>query len=175
MDEILERELRQLLDKRAIEECLLRYSRGVDRNDVELIRSAFHPDALENHSREVRGPLEEGFLAWWIPQQPQRQADQHLISNSTIDLEGDIAHVETYYMSVIQLRGEACVTLRGGRYADRFEKRDGAWKIALRIVLPEWDGKAETTMTEAVWARVFRRTRDRSDPTYQRPLQNPPA
>ena len=27
----------------------------------------------------------------------------------------------------------------GGRYVDRFERRDGTWKIAHRAVVHEWD------------------------------------
>jgi hypothetical protein len=66
--------------------------------------------------------------------------------------------------------------LIGGRYADRFERRDGAWKIALRIVLPEWQADADARNTALVkQAGAAVGARDGSDPTYQRPLQNPPA
>ena len=37
-------QLQQLLDREAIRDCLMRYRRGVDRFDRELILSAFHTD-----------------------------------------------------------------------------------------------------------------------------------
>src|SRR5262245_17777267 len=41
--------VRVLLDKQAIQEVLARYCRGVDRADLELLRSVYHPDAIDNH------------------------------------------------------------------------------------------------------------------------------
>jgi hypothetical protein len=36
---------RERLDREEIRHCMMRYTRGIDRLDVELLRSAFHPDA----------------------------------------------------------------------------------------------------------------------------------
>jgi hypothetical protein len=41
----IERQMRALLDRQQIYEVLTRYYRGVDRGDVELIRSVYHADA----------------------------------------------------------------------------------------------------------------------------------
>src|SRR3979409_2503662 len=87
--------LRALLDRQQIMDCMHRYTRGVDRVDEELIRSAFHPDAPDFH-----GPVNGGvdaFLGYWLPLQAAREVSQHYISNTTIDLDGDTAHVETYF------------------------------------------------------------------------------
>jgi hypothetical protein len=53
-----------------------------------------------------------------------------------LDLNGDEAHGETYYM----FWGDNKVgapTLAFGRYIDRFEKRDGRWAIARRVCMTE--------------------------------------
>lgn len=166
--------LRALLDKEAIRDCFLRYMRGIDRVDADLIRSAFHPDAIDNHTRTMRGSIED-MLSWWLPQQAGREATQHFVTNQTIDLDGDIAHVESYFFVFIKQTGQNTGALVGGRYADKFERRDGEWKIALRVVLPEWQADADAQNT-AIVARAGAApgTRDRTDPTYQRPLQDPP-
>ena len=39
-----------LLDKQEIAECITRLTRGMDRHDVELARSAMHPDARDDHA-----------------------------------------------------------------------------------------------------------------------------
>jgi hypothetical protein len=43
--------LRDLLDRAAIREVLYRYCRAADRCDEELMRSCYHPDALDKHGR----------------------------------------------------------------------------------------------------------------------------
>ncbi len=42
-------QLRYLLDRQEISDCLMRYARGVDRHDETLLASAFHTDAIDNH------------------------------------------------------------------------------------------------------------------------------
>ena len=49
IDEKTERALRVLLDKQEIHEVLMRYCRGIDRCDAELLHSVYHPDATDDH------------------------------------------------------------------------------------------------------------------------------
>ncbi len=174
MDANMERELARLLNKRAIEEAFLDYTRGVDRLDIDLIRDCFHPDAIDNHTRTVRGSI-DNMLNWWLPLQPDREATQHFVTNQRIDLEGDTAHVETYFFCLIKLRGSDAATISGGRYVDRFEKRAGKWKIALRVVLSEWQTATDASIMKGLADQVLNvGSRDLNDPAYQRPLVNPP-
>ena len=59
-------EICELWDREAIRDCLHRYARGVDRFDRELILSAFHPDALDEHGKFVGTPDE--FVDWALGQ-----------------------------------------------------------------------------------------------------------
>ena len=52
----------ELLDERAICKVVLRYCRGVDRMDRELVRSCFHDDAEDQHGN-FRGNVDE-LLDW---------------------------------------------------------------------------------------------------------------
>lgn len=163
----------QLLDRQEITACLLRYTRGVDRVDPDLIRSAFHPDAIDHHG-PVTGTVED-FLDWWLPQQPPREVSMHYISNTTIDLDGDVAHVETYFTYYHKAFDAPEMSLSGGRYADRFERREDGWRIATRVVIRDWSMTADGTRTGAYLDALPRRARrDRTDPTYTRPLLGPP-
>lgn len=166
-------ELRDLIDREKIQQCLLRYTRGIDRLDVELILSAFHPDAIDYHAQGRRGSAQD-FLDWWLPTQPPREVAQHFVTNTTIDLDGDQAHVESYFIAVMKAKGQDTTYLTGGRYVDRLEQRQGQWKIALRLVHIEWtvDGKA---VQLAGFKGLGTGTRDRTDPSYMRPLQIPDA
>lgn len=54
--------VRELKDRQDIRDCLVRYCRGVDRFDREMVRSAYHPDAMDDHGDFVGGV--ENFIDW---------------------------------------------------------------------------------------------------------------
>ena len=45
--------------KLEIREALARYARGIDRQDVELAKSAYHPDATDEHGGPFHGNAHE--------------------------------------------------------------------------------------------------------------------
>jgi len=69
-------------------------------------------------------------------------ATQHRISNTSIDFDSDAsgALVETYVLAfhVSPADGDSFLHTFNGRYIDRFEERDGAWKIATRTLRNDW-------------------------------------
>src|SRR5579872_4652425 len=48
--------LEHVADRQEIYDCLVRFCRGVDRFDRELMMSAFHPDAIDDHGPFVGTP-----------------------------------------------------------------------------------------------------------------------
>ncbi len=163
-------ELQTVLDRQAILDCLNRYNRGVDRCDEELLLSAYHEDATECHGTFTGPPAE--FARSIRPTQASWAGSQHHITNHLVDIEGDVAHAETYFLVLSERRGEDQVTLVGGRYLDRLERRDGDWRIALRVVVIDVGAHA---LARPAPNRIASARQDRSDPSYQRPLQPVPA
>jgi hypothetical protein len=166
--------LEALLDRQEILEALTRFSRGMDRLDRALYLSAFHEDA-EMAAGPFVGSAAE-CADWAFPMHEAGQvATHHSLLNTTIDIDGDTAHVETYYLFVARNRDESN-WLAGGRYIDRFERRGGDWKIALRTNAIEWSGVLPTMpLPFADVPDVHANgapARDRSDPSYRRPLTN---
>jgi SnoaL-like domain len=163
-------QLEQLLDRQAIWDCLLRYARGVDRLDEDLIRSAFWPDAHDAHGQINGSP--ENFVSTWMPTQPARQVGQHFVSNQSVVFDDKAgADAETYFMSAGKKFGSDTLELVGGRYVDRFEKREGEWRIKTRLVLLDWQVVADASGMEQRLSRGYNGSRDRSDPSYERPLR----
>ena len=66
-----------------------------------------------------------------------KQATFHLCAAPQIELNGDIAEVETYGFAAG--REPSQTALFGGRYLDRFERRNGVWKIARRTYVLDWN------------------------------------
>ena len=168
-----EAKLQQLIDRQEIVDCLLRYTRGVDRLDLDLVRSAFHPHGLDCHG-PVTGSAED-FLAWWTPLQDDREATQHFVTNQTFEIDGDRAHAETYYLAVMKYKESDRSQLVAGRYADELKRFEGEWEIAVRVVLPEWGGSIDSSEMARIFDRKHRGSRDRDDPTYERPLMTRPS
>jgi SnoaL-like protein len=183
--EELERTVAELADRQAINDCLMTYSRGIDRLDRDLLISVYHEDAIDDHGVFV-GNREE-FADWAIAMHTATHlSHQHCIFNFTCDLDGDVAHTETYYMFVGMNRTGTPMAMSGGRYLDRLEKRDGRWAIAARVCVRDWapletipevmDQAAMTVVkglderTKQLMRSGSQPRRDRTDVSYQRPL-----
>lgn len=184
--ETLQLQVQQLLDRQAIHDCIARYGRGVDRFDRELILSAFHADALDEHGKFV-GKREE-FADWALAQHSKAHlSTQHCLMNHRCELDGNTAHAETYFMFVSMNKEGKPLNLNGGRYVDRLEKREGVWGIVARKLVRDWADMAErpdmddlssmtsTRGTLSAEMRAFMNggqgtKRNRSDPSYERPL-----
>jgi ketosteroid isomerase-like protein len=169
----LENLIRELHDKQSIREVISNYSRGIDRRDRNLLLSCYHPDALDDHGMFVGGP--EDFYDWTDPSHLRYfRTHQHVITNHTCFLEGDVAHTETYWMFAGMTEGDGKLAMFGGRYLDRLERRDGQWRIAARKCVLEWWGTPTDGMVTpdsiAAYAQVGTVAKDRSDCSYERPL-----
>ncbi|MEU6643414.1 nuclear transport factor 2 family protein [Saccharomonospora sp. NPDC046836] len=140
----LESMVRQLLDREAIREALHRYCRGVDRVDVDAIRSAYWPDAEDHHGEYVGGP--EGLIERVIEGYSPTDHVVHSICNTSIALRGDQADVEAYFIALHALEvgedGVRIQTFLAGRYLDVFEKRAEEWRVLRRTVVYDWIRKS---------------------------------
>jgi len=164
--------VRQSSDRDAIADALARYCRGIDRIDAELIASAFHPDAIDEHSYVT---LKGSEVAPYMVDRMQTafKSTLHCLLQSAIDLDGDQAHVETYYVAwlVRDQNGVEVVDQAAGRYVDRFEQREGDWRIAHRVVLPEVAVRLRGEGSPQLVGYVADRPqRSRDDVSYRRPL-----
>lgn len=166
--------LQHLLERQDILDCLIRFSRGMDRFDRELFLSAFHADAIIAAGPFVGGPVELYDWASRLHEQGQ-SATHHNLLNHSCDIDGDTAHTETYYLFVGRNRDETN-WIAGGRYIDRLERREGAWRIALRTNAIEWSGLVPTLPIPFADVPDIHAngapSRSEADPSYRRPLEN---
>jgi hypothetical protein len=177
LDQVI-RQQQELLDRQAIRDLLTRYCRGMDRMDDEITISAYHPDAIDDHGNIVAAP--QPFIDWAnATHELHSSLMQHMLTNHICEIDGDSAHAETYWLAVARHKDGQTVTISGGRYLDRLEKRDGRWGIVRRKCLVEWGGTpAMQPLPKAhrdTHLAVGEPRRDRADPSYQRPLTIDPA
>ena len=167
-------DVRYLKDRADIIDALNRYTRGLDRLDKELMRSAYHPHATDDrgnayHPHGYPNPLgREARVDWLIDAVGPFFHCSHHISNFTIDIQGDEAHCEAYVITTqIAQEGDEIATLGCARYMDRLERIDGYWAIAHREVNMDFQF---TVPINKMAPDVLPGFRDRTDRTYARPL-----
>jgi len=129
--------LAALLDKDALREIAMRYSRAIDRRDPVLLASVYHPDAHDEHGTHFDGPA-SAFIANLETGMAVFEVTQHQITNTSYRLDGDKAEGELYftaYHRTVPPEPKHVTVL--GRYLDKYERRNGEWRIAYRRLV--WD------------------------------------
>lgn len=168
----LEAKLQELMDRQAIFDCIKRNSRGNDRFDVELITSSYHPDGVHELGRKQISGRQYGEHAN-SAHRALFDANLHNVTMHTCEIDGDVAHAESYSLGVFLDKGAESGRMLAGRYLDRLERRDGEWRIVLRRATVEIaiEGRATLpTGSTLPGSGYLKGSRDRSDPSYARPL-----
>jgi SnoaL-like domain len=150
-----------------IKEILHRYCRAVDRADRELFRSIYHPDAIEHHGNFEGLGLD--FVDVALGRAGGVELWQHHLTTINIDVDGDVAYSEAYYISssvfLPDADGNREMWDLFGRYVDRFERRQGEWKIAERLCVRDFrhDRVIGPPLSKE---NHIQGTKDSSDPSY---------
>jgi len=156
----IEARLQELCDKQELLELNLRYCRAVDRCDLPLLLSCFHPDAVDDHGT-FRGSPADVFPAILEKMRGMPPA-QHILDNALFTVEGDVAWGELY-MSVRTADADASSPPDSfGRNLDRYERRNAEWRIAeRRVIIERFFPDREVDASRFLAGR-----KDRLDPSY---------
>lgn len=129
-------DLTTILDERKIARAITRFARAMDERDWETLLAIMAGDAT--------GELGTGPLA-----SPQAVVDcirsyldacgptQHLLGNLLVDVDGNAATSRCYVsdMHLSQAGKDELTFATLGDYHDRWERRDGAWRLVHRTKL----------------------------------------
>ncbi len=161
-----------LIDKDAIRDLVLNYSRSVDRQDFGLLRSLYTPDAMEdNHGGGYTGPA-AGYVDWLMTVMPRLGITTHAVQNHLIAVENeDRAQGEVYVTAyhTLPVEGGGWTDLvHGMRYLDHYAKRDGRWLFARRSVSVDWKQMGPSSWTKDLPddTGCLLGTHDSADPSY---------
>lgn len=131
--------LQELIDREAIRTLIYAYCNAADRHDDAKMRSLYHEDAIDDHGAMSSGPAMD-----FIDKLPEIQAPMeilhHNVTTINLALDGDEAEGEVYLIALHRVRGPdgPFDVLVGGRYFDRYSRRDGRWKFAHRAIVADW-------------------------------------
>lgn len=157
--------LQRLVDKDAIRDLVLTYSRAIDRKDVSLLRDLYTADATDDHGDSFSGRAADycDFIEKSLPHIPY---SGHHVCNHLIAVDGDEGSGEVYALALHlipdrQTPGALVEDFMAVRYIDNYRREsDGKWRFSKRVVTYDaqiqrpFDGK-------------FRDMRQGLDPSYE--------
>ena len=132
-----EKAFREVLDKEAIRDLVLCYSRAIDRKDVDLLRDLYTEDATDSHGDSFDGPADKycEFIEASLPHMPY---SGHHVCNHMIAVDGDTACGEVYALAfhvIPTATGEREEDFMCVRYIDNYRRSaDGKWRFSKRVV-----------------------------------------
>lgn len=135
----MDEDLKALLAREAVRQCIVRLARGEDRRDGAMIKASYWPDSVTDYG-VFQGDF-DAYYAWVIPGADAIANTQHVLGQTYTELDGDRARAETHVVSYHRVDyggGDEHDTCIGGRYLDVLEKRNGEWRIASRTMLYDW-------------------------------------
>ena len=129
----------RLADRDEISNILARHSRGVDRADYPLLRSAYADDGEVDYGF-FTGPADV-FSRILTDAQKAGEVTLHRTSNIWIRLDGDSARSESHVTAYTQTGDDAGPTQRliGGRYLDRHARTAEGWRLRHRTYVLDWN------------------------------------
>lgn len=139
LDTARQKSLRELADKQAIANVLAIHSRGIDRCDYALMRSAYHDDGQAVYG-DFRANADD-FCKIITESTRGQPVSLHRTSNIWIAVDGNRARSESYVIAYLETLEESGAQQRivGGRYLDLHEKRHGEWRMTKRNYVLEWN------------------------------------
>jgi SnoaL-like domain len=139
----MQSELKELRDSEMIKEGLYRYCTAIDRCDLDLLKSCYHPDAVDMHSNTFCGNAMK-FAEYIIPEMQKLFSVHHSIGNISIELKADRAFVQSQFQGQIRVNlvdedaAQGFVEYNSrGRYLDIWENREGDWRISFRYLVDD--------------------------------------
>ena len=163
----------QLADRETIRDAVLRYCRGVDRLDAELMKSAYWPDAIDEHGA-FSGNAHD-FVEYCMTAHLKWRWTMHSVLNHSIDLDDDelSARGEVYNVTTMCRVDSAVIETWYGRYLDLYDKRGDEWRIQHRVCVYHGTQLAGASPMEMDTSNYLDGSFDR--PSRGRPLGPPGA
>jgi len=128
-------QVQRLIDQADIEELIHRYSRAIDLKDYSMLDTCFLADAHLDYSKAggVAGAYPE--VRKWLEEVLEPLTEmQHLITNISVEIDGDTASGYCYTLNINGMPEAAGGghLIVGAMYTDEIVRIDGSWKFKRR-------------------------------------------
>ncbi len=131
--------LQEMIDEFQLRKLVHAYCRAVDRGDFAQLKNLYHHDGVDAHGGFSAGTADD-FFDQLISARPYIRSMQHNITTVNFAISGHGAEGEVYTIAIHTIAGKDrdLDLVVGGRYLDKYEKRDDTWKIVERTIVTDW-------------------------------------
>ena len=163
--------LQEMLDEFALRKLAHGYCRAVDRGDLAKLRELYHHDAVDAHGAFSTGSADD-FLGELAAARPYIRSMQHNITTVNFAIDGNSAEGEIYTIATqtVIARDRDVDVVVGGRYLDKYEKRDDTWKIVERTIVTDWahvNDPSVVDLSHPITRDTLKGSPDADDPSHR--------
>ena len=163
--------LQEVLDEFQLRKLVHSYCRAVDRGDFAQLRELYHHDAVDAHGGFSAGTADD-FLNQLAAARPYIGSMQHNITTVNFAIDGTSAEGEIYTIATHTFSaGDRDVDVMvGGRYLDKYEKRDDTWKIVERTIVTDWahvNDPSLVDLSHPITRDTLKGSPDADDPSHR--------
>jgi hypothetical protein len=127
----------EMLNTFALQQLVFAYCHGIDRRDLQLVRSLYHDDAIDDHGAMFCGGPDE-YVAWLPSMLGRWSATAHIVHNTIFLVDGDHAEGEVTVTAYHRTADDTREVIAHGRYIDQYKKRGGIWRFFRRSLALDW-------------------------------------
>lgn len=133
-------------DWHAVETLIMTYAERVDLGDYEGVAALFaHATYRAEHGGEITSQEGSAAVLATFEGMVRRYDDgtprtKHVTTNVMVEVDGDTATSRCYYTVLQQTDELPLQPIIAGRYHDRFERVDGEWRFADRLIFSDLIG-----------------------------------
>ena len=133
-------------DWHAVETLIMTYAERVDLGDFEGVAALFeHATYRAEHGGEILSqegvePVLATFTGMVRKYPDGTPRTKHVTTNLMVEVDGDTATSRCYYTVLQQTDELPLQPIIAGRYHDRFERVDGRWRFADRLIFSDLIG-----------------------------------
>ena len=131
--------LQEMWDHHEIRQMLAIYCHGCDRTDTAMMASVYCEESWDDHGPNKSDGRQ--FAKEILEQaRTSTRVVSHQLGQSLIRVTGDSAAAETYFVATLisDTSDGDLMNQLGGRYVDKLEREDGAWKVKERLCVLDW-------------------------------------
>jgi len=160
--------LQEMLDHFEIRRTLAEYCHACDRADEAMMADVYTgADSFDDHGHvKASGPDYAHIMTDLIME--RTEAISHILGQSLIQVEGEAARAETFFVAFMRLPGSDGAPPRMnqliGRFVDRLQRIDGKWKIGHRLCVRDTSMTSPIERDDYAAYGFVEATRDASDP-----------
>ena len=163
--------LQEMIDEFQLRKLVHTYCRAVDRGDFAQLQDLYHHDAVDAHGGFSAGSADD-FLNQLAAARPYIRSMQHNITTANFAINGRVAEGEIYTIAVHTLAGKDrdLDLVVGGRYLDKYEKREDAWKLSERTIVTDWaqvNDPSSMDLSHPITRDTLKGTPDENDPSHR--------